>query len=136
METSREYFFTLTEPTSLEIEIIKGWRCKYLIFSMMHEVGEVPYLRGYVVFKRFWHNRLLNSGRRRMRFVAPRNGMSHRMAINYVKDGVDIYEKGVYPRGTRQNYANLCEHGLIHEWMWGLEPVDEADEVATEIDEA
>lgn len=95
MERARNFCFTLNNYSLEEVESVKGWDCKYLIFGK--EVGDskTPHLQGYVSFANGKTITSLKKFSNRAHWEIARG--TPKQASDYcAKDG-DVFEKGVKP---------------------------------------
>jgi len=88
MARSRNFIFVINNYTPEEVEVVKGWDCKYLIFGK--EIGEegTPHLQGYVCFE-------------------------NQMTLSALKKKYSVRNNHWEPaRGTPQRASDYCKKGL------------------------
>lgn len=95
MSRSRNFVFTLNNYTTEEVEAVKSWECRYLIFGK--EVGEsgTPHLQGYVCFESQRTLSVLKKLQTRAHWEIAKG--SPKQASEYCEKEGDVFEKGDRP---------------------------------------
>lgn len=95
MERARSFCFTLNNYTEEEVEQVKTWDCKYLIFGK--EVGEsgTPHLQGYVSLANAKTLTALKKLQARAHWEIARG--TPKQASEYCEKDGDVFEKGTRP---------------------------------------
>jgi len=95
MARARNFCFTLNNYTPEEVEQVKAWDCKYLIFGKEVGEGGTPHLQGYVGFA----NPKMITGLKKLQARAHwevAKGTPKQASEYCEKDG-DVFEKGTRP---------------------------------------
>lgn len=109
MERSRNFCFTLNNYSEAELEIVKSWDSKYLIFGK--EVGEsgTPHLQGYVSFQNAKTLTALKKFSARAHWEIARG--TPKQASEYCEKDGDVFEKGTRP-------LSQIEKGQVEKDRW------------------
>lgn len=109
MERSRAFCFTLNNYTPEEVETVKAWDAKYLIFGK--EVGETgtPHLQGYVSFQNPKKLTALKKLSVRAHWEIARG--TPKQASEYCEKDGDVFEKGTRP-------LSQVEKGQVEKDRW------------------
>lgn len=95
------YVFTLNNYTDEEVEAVKEWDCKYLIFGK--EVGEsgTPHLQGYVSFR---SQKTLSTMKKKFSDRAHWEAAmgTPKQASDYCSKDGDVFEKGTRPLSDKE----------------------------------
>lgn len=100
MERARGFVFTLNNYTEEEVERVKCWDCKYLIFGReIAPSSGTPHLQGYVYFANGKTLRALKKYSDRAHWEIARG--SPKQASEYCEKDGDFFEKGERPLSQR-----------------------------------
>jgi hypothetical protein len=97
---ARAWCFTLNNYTPQEIEDVKGWECKYLIFGK--EVGEqgTPHLQGYVAFENAKSLVGMKMMHQTLHWEIAKG--TPKQASEYCEKDGDVFEKGIRPLSQKE----------------------------------
>lgn len=118
MSKTRSYCFTLNNYSEAEVESVKNIECSYLVFGK--EIGKsgTPHLQGFIHFI----NPRTITGLKRVKGLERAHlevAVAPKKAIKYcMKDG-DVFEKGEFKQGARNDLAK------VYEEVKNGKPVDE-----------
>lgn len=104
----RSYCFTLNNYTPEEVQLVQELECSYLVFGK--EVGEngTPHLQGFIHFI----NPRTITGLKRVRGLERAHfevSVAPTKAIEYCKKDGDIFEKGEFRQGARNDLGRVYE---------------------------
>jgi len=109
MERSRNFCFTLNNYSTEEVESIKLWDCKYLIFGKELGKEETPHLQGYVSFANAKTLTSLKKLSARAHWEIARG--TPKQASEYCEKDGDVFEKGTRP-------LSQIEKGALEKDRW------------------
>lgn len=116
MARSRSFCFTLNNYTDEEVESVKAWDCKYLIFGK--EVGDsgTPHLQGFVSFTDGKTLSSLKKYSKRAHWEVARG--TPKQASQYCRKEGDVFEKGTPPKDSKE-----CGKAEQERWRTAFEAV-------------
>lgn len=109
MERSRAFCFTLNNYTDADVELVKGWDCKYLIFGKEKGEAGTPHLQGYVSFANGKTLSALKKFSARAHWEIARG--TPKQASEYCEKEGDVFEKGTRP-------LSQIEKGQVEKDRW------------------
>ena len=116
--TSRNCVWTLNNYTTTEVDFIKLWDCKYLVFGF--EVGDegTPHLQGYVEWKSSKRFTTMKNMNKRIHWEKRRG--TAKQASDYCKKDGKFFEKGeISKQGERTDVQEVA--GMVVEGMNNFE---------------
>lgn len=109
MERSRAFCFTLNNFTPEEVEKVKAWDCKYLIFGKEVGASNTPHLQGYVSFENQKQLKALKKLSDRAHWEIARG--TPKQASEYCEKDGDVFQKGTRP-------LSQVEKGALEKDRW------------------
>jgi len=118
MERSRNFCFTLNNYTIDEVETVKGWDCKYIIFGKEVGATGTQHLQGYVSFQNAKTLGALKKYSARAHWEIARG--TPKQASEYCEKDGDVFEKGTRPLSQVEK-----GDGEKERWASALKAVEE-----------